>query len=175
VKSILHTAQQISNQRGNKNYSLTLQWTARHVGIDGKELIDVEVKKAAKGQSLSLSSLPPILRKKLKVSTAASKQNYDKIWKKRWSRSPRGKCDHQVDNNSPSKHFIETISNPKLPRQAASLISQLRITHIPLNSYLYRFKRVDNPRCPACRDPKEMAEHFLLHHKKGTILERDCK
>jgi hypothetical protein len=32
--------------------------------------------------------------------------------------------------------FIEAISNPKLPRQAASLISQLRTTHIPLNSYL---------------------------------------
>jgi hypothetical protein len=140
---------------------------AGHIGIDGNELIDSEAKKAAKGQSSTTSSLPRILRRKLKISIVALKQNqkkcHKKRWKKNWASSTRGKQDHQYDSSSPSNHFIELISNTKLPRQSSSLISQLRIAHIPLNSYLFRFKRVDNPRCPACGAPKEMVEHYLLH------------
>jgi zinc-binding in reverse transcriptase len=93
--------------------------------------------------------------------------------------SVRGKQDHRIDNSSPSKHFIESISNPKLPRQAASLISQLHITHIPLNSYLHRFKQTDSPRCPACREPKETVEHYLIHCPAYTheqwVLEKAIK
>jgi hypothetical protein len=61
-----------------------------------------------------------------------------------------------------SLNFVEAISNHKLSRQAASLISQMHIAHIPLNSYLHRFKCVNSPRCPACGHPKETIEHFLL-------------
>ena len=84
-------------------------------------------------------------------------------WKNTWKNSLRGKRDHAIDNSSPSRKFLELISNPKLPRQESSTISQLRITHIPLNSYLHRFKRVDSPRCPACGEEQETIEHFLLH------------
>jgi hypothetical protein len=87
-------------------------------------------------------------------STAALKQAQNKLtkdkWKKQWANSPRGKCDHQIDKSSLSKQFINSISNPKLPRQEASIISQLRTAHVPLNSYLFRFKCIDSPRCPAC-------------------------
>jgi ribonuclease HI len=166
AEDTLHSARQIRKQRGNKNYSLTIRWTAGHVGIDGNELVDTEAKTAAKGQSLNPSSLPRILRRKLKASTAAMKQSHNKRvkkrWKKDWVSSARGKCDHQIDSSSPSKRFIEAISNPKLPRQTASLITQLRINHAPLNNYLYKFKRVDNPRCPACGESEEMVEHYLL-------------
>jgi ribonuclease HI len=58
---ILRSAQQISKERGNKNYALTIRWTAGHIGIDGNELVDEEAKKAAKGQSSEPSSLPRIL------------------------------------------------------------------------------------------------------------------
>ena len=167
AKDILREAQQISKQRGTKNYSLTLRWTAGHVGIDGNEIVDQEAKNAAKGQSSNSSSLPRILRRKLKISTAALKQEHNKRtkarWKRKWASSPRGKRDHQIDTSLPSKQFIQIISNPKLPRQAASLITQMRIGHIPLNKYLYRFKRVDSPRCPACGEAEETVEHFLLH------------
>jgi hypothetical protein len=166
AKDILQTASQIKKERGNKNYQLTLRWMAGHVGINGNELVDGEAKKAAKGQSSDPKTLPRILRQKLKISTAALKQHRRKKstarWKKTWAKSDRGKQDHRIDHSSPSKIFIESISNPKLPRQASSLISQLRITHVPLNKYLHRFKCVDSPRCPACGDPKETVEHYLL-------------
>ena len=54
------------------------------------------------------------------------------------------------------------ISNPKLPKAAASKITQLRLTHIPLNSYLKRIQKVDTARCPACGEDEENIVHFLL-------------
>ena len=177
ANQIIRTTRQISKVRSSK-YSLTIRWTAGHMGIDGNELVDSEAKKAAKGQSTDPPSLPAILRKKLKVSAAALKQSYDirakKKWEKSWTASQRGKRDHKVDESSPSKKFLDLISNPKLPRQASSLISQMCITHIPLNSYLYRFKRADKANCPACGESKETLEHYLLYcpayaHKRWAL------
>jgi hypothetical protein len=167
AKNILQTATQIKSERGTRNYALTIRWMAGHVGITGNELVDSEAKRAAKGQSSDPKTLPIILRHKLKVSPAAMKQNRSarciEQWKKKWAASPRGKRDHQLDQSSPSKKFLEAISNPKLPRKASSLISQLRISHVPLNAYLHRFKCVDKPQCPACGHPNETVEHFILH------------
>jgi hypothetical protein len=160
-------ASQIKKECGNKNYQLTLRWMAGHIGIDGNELVDGEAKKAARGQSSNPKSLPCILRRKPKTNTAALKQHHRKqstaCWKKIWARPVRGKQDHRIVHSSPSKKFIETISNPELPRQAASLISQLHIKHIPLNNYLHRSKCVDSPQCPACGDASETVEHYLLN------------
>jgi hypothetical protein len=37
------------------------------------------------------------------------------------------------------------------------------IYHVaPLNGYLARFKRIDSDRCPACGDPDESVEHYLI-------------
>jgi hypothetical protein len=44
----------------------------------------------------------------------------------------------------------------------SSRIAQLRLTHVPLNSYLKRIGRVDNARCPACGEDEESIEHYLL-------------
>jgi len=71
VKDILQTAQQIRKQRDDKNYKLTIRWTAEHIGIDGNKLVDAEAKKAAKGQSSNPSSLLCILHQKLKISATA--------------------------------------------------------------------------------------------------------
>ena len=137
----LCTAKQISNQRGNKKYSLTLRWIVGHMGVDRNELVDREAKKAAKGQSSDPLSLPHHLHQKLKICTTALKQNHNKQtamkWRNNWANSAREKQDHKIDDSSPSKQFLELISNPKLFRQAASIISQMCITHILLNRYLY--------------------------------------
>jgi len=66
------------------------------------------------------------------------------------------------NNSTPSNKFLKAISSTKIMHSTASLISQLRLTHIPLNSYLKRFKRADNARCPACGADKETIGHFLL-------------
>jgi hypothetical protein len=56
-------------------------------------------------------------------------------------------------------------------------VFQLRSGHVPLNLYLYRFKRVGSPRCPACGHPNETVEHYMLHcpkysHERWNLLRR---
>ena len=69
---------------------------------------------------------------------------------------------HKSDSSTPSNRFLKAISSENIMRSTASLISQLRLTHVPLNSYLKRFKRADSARCLACGADKETIEHFLL-------------
>jgi hypothetical protein len=77
-----------------------------------------------------------------------------------------------------SQKYLKFISNPKMSRTNASHIFQLRVGHAPLNQYLYKFKRVDSPRCPACSHPNETVEHFVLYclkyaHECWPILSRN--
>ncbi|KAI0261465.1 hypothetical protein BC834DRAFT_791325, partial [Gloeopeniophorella convolvens] len=39
----------------------------------------------------------------------------------------------------------------------------IRTGHIPLNGYLYRFKRVDAVRCPTCGYHTENTDHFIFY------------
>ena len=45
---------------------------------------------------------------------------------------------------------------------AQSHIFQIRSGHVPLNVYLFRFKRKESVQCPACGTAKETPQHFLL-------------
>ena len=160
------TASQMRKKK-NKKYTLALRWTAGHTGIEGNEDADAEAKKAAAGRTSDTNLLPPILRRPLAISTTAVKQKHKeqlkKTWVNRWRESPRGKRITEMDNSTPSRKFIQAISNPKLPRRSASAITQLRISHVPLNSYLSRFCKVNSAHCPACGENNETVEHFLLH------------
>jgi len=49
-----------------------------------------------------------------------------------------------------------------MPRKSASLVTQLLTTHIPLNEYLKRIKKVDSVRCPSCGASPETVRDFLL-------------
>ena len=69
----------------------------------------------------------------------------------------------KIDGSTPSVKFLKTISTDKLSRKAASRIAQLRrLGHIPLNSYLHRFKRADKANCAACGEDFKSPSHFLL-------------
>jgi hypothetical protein len=73
-----------------------------------------------------------------------------------------------------SNKFLKSISNPKLSREAASRIAQLRLTHFPVNGYLKWIEKVNRAGCPACGEDMETIEHFLLRcpnyaHKRWTL------
>lgn len=57
--------------------------------------------------------------------------------------------------------------HPGFKKLDSSLLMQLRTQHVPLNSYLHRFKRVDTPHCTACIKNnriwvRETLNHFLF-------------
>ncbi|SRR6266404_3877150 len=67
-----------------------------------------------------------------------------------------------MDPSLPSKIFVTLMVNNKISRSIASKIFQLRVGHIPLNRYLHRTKRAPSAKCPECRHPKEMAQHYIM-------------
>ena len=113
-REIIQIANQIQKRRSKAKYTLVIHWTAGHEGIQGNETADKEVKKAARGTSSDKPLLPHYLRKDLLINPAAVKRTHqDKlksIWSKEWKASERGKCTAKIDPSTPSKKFLNTLS-----------------------------------------------------------------
>ncbi|KIM27278.1 hypothetical protein M408DRAFT_71511, partial [Serendipita vermifera MAFF 305830] len=41
-------------------------------------------------------------------------------------------------------------------------LTQIRTNHLPLNTYLHRIKKIDNPACQRCLESDEDLRHFLF-------------
>jgi len=146
-----------------------LKWVAAHKGVAGNERVDEEAKKAAQGETSPPEELLPILRKRLPTSATAAKQNFAEKQKTRWLETWKtlpcyAKFQH-IDNDFPFNKFRK-ISNA-LSRSQTSLLMQLRTGHIPLNSYLFRIKKLGTRRCESCWDRgqleiTETVVHYLF-------------
>jgi ribonuclease HI len=125
---LISMAARVKKTKGKK-YSLMFRWTAGHIGIPGNEKADEEAKIAAAGKSSEASSLPNYLRKSLKTSKSAAKQQSQEKrnsrWTREWKMSPRYDKLKNLDPSLPSKKFLKLISNRKIPRSIASKIYQI--------------------------------------------------
>ncbi len=172
---IIKLAATIQKKKG-KGFTLTLNWTAGHVRIEGNKEVDKEVKKAADGDTTSEGMLPTSLIKKLKRSKLATNQKLSeerkRKWRQEWSALPRYQKITHLDPSLPSKKFVAITSNAKISRSMASKIFQLRAGHIPLNGYLHKIKRAPSAECPECGHPKEMPQHFVM---ECPVFEKERK
>ena len=104
-------------KRASKKYALMSRWTAGHAGIKGNEAVDMEAKKAAEGLTTALQDLPRMLRKTLRKSKLAGRQQQQEIvkgkWREEWVSSPRHERLKHIDSSLPSGKFIELICNKK--------------------------------------------------------------
>ena len=167
AREALRLGNMLQKNTRSKDYQLTLRWTAEHAGIPGNEIADKEAKKAAEGTHSDKSLLPVYLRRKLTINPSAIQQRLyaetKRAWTNKWRTSKKGQSFAKIDKNTPSPHFLRSISNTNISRKAASIVTQLVTGHIPLNEYLYRFKLINSARCPACGTGSETVRHFLLH------------
>jgi len=92
----------------------------------------------------------------------AHHEKLKKHWTVNWRGSTRGQKAIKLDKTTPSKKFLNAISNNELSREMASRIMQLKIRHTPVNYFLKRIGKVDSTRCPACGAEEETIEHYLL-------------
>ena len=81
-----------------------------------------------------------------------------------------------IDGNLPSDNYLHIIN--QLRRNQASLLTQLRTGHIPLNVILHWIKRSETSDCPHCRNGiRETVHHFLLtcpHYVNARRLLREA-
>ncbi len=119
------------------------------------------------GRSSQPTKLSAVLRRPLAASTSAMKQHTLTTLKMKasnlWKKSPRTRRMNQIDPSFPGPSFTKLVD--KIPHQQASLLMQLRTSHVALNQHLHRINRSPTPRCPSCNNPnsRECVEHFLIH------------
>ena len=143
-----------------------LIWTPGHEGIEGNERADVEAKNAAKVESSDKVKLPNFLKQKqLLISISATRQTLKKVlkarWAAEWTTSPQSARINAFNGSILSGDYLHIID--QLRRNQASLLTQLRTAHIPINKVLYRIKRTDTPHCPHCvTNTTETLPHLIL-------------
>lgn len=149
---------------------LELRWISSHSKVKGNEKADELAKEAANGSSSERIRLPYILRSPLPVSASATKQAFqgklNKKWEVEWENSDRSRGLDEIDDNFPFNSFRKRTY--LLTRSQASLMTQIRCGHIPLNRYLHKIGRSESDLCQACLNGednlhcRETVKHFLF-------------
>lgn len=154
---------------GDAKSKFTLRWISAHSDVDRNEKVDLEAKKAARGESSNPSDLPEVLRQTLPFSKSALVQNAKSEaksnWKERWGHSKRAQRYYSLDEQFPPKRFREVAQGTT--RSLACALTQIRTGHIPLNQWLHKRKLADTDKCTQCDDGKpESIHHYLFACKK---------
>ena len=163
-------AQEILRAVNGSLARVKLRWISAHSGVRGNERVDELAKEAAMGGTSAREDLPPFLRAKLAASKSAVKQAFDKRlqqkWKDSWHISTRKARVDLFNTSFPFKKYRER--QDKLKREHATMLFQVRSSHIPLNQYLYKIKKSDTKLCKSCHAPPgesapvETVNHFIF-------------
>ena len=171
ITQVNEISNELARQHRNRDQVFTIRWIPAHGTSRGNRRADLEAKRAAKGRTTPSTDLPPqIEQAKLPISTKALKDTHLKSLHeeaaKRWNQSHRKeRFERDVDDTYPYLKF--RAQQTKLSRAQASLLMQIRTSHIPLNSYLHRFGRSETPRCQTCHENnrgnrEETLKHYLF-------------
>lgn len=135
-------------------------WCAKGSGVEGHEKADALAKAASK--LTSFSHLP--------VSYKAIQRQVKEL---ETMRPGQHDTDPAVLRRLMNSYQpIDTYKAlAKLSRPDATIVTQLRAGHCPLNAYLFRFHAADSHLCTVCGQ-KESVEHYLLLCKKFVGLRR---
>ncbi|SJL14062.1 uncharacterized protein ARMOST_17515 [Armillaria ostoyae] len=167
VEEFHRQARRLQSKR--KSLRIRIQWVPGHVGVAGNEAVDAEAKIAALGTTSPLFDKNTILNDPLPRSKAAALASFKKRvqmqWVDLWSSSSKCSFLKSYDRSPPSPKVQRTFKN--MSRAEASLYTQLRTGHIPLNAYLFRSRAAPSPNCAYCGVP-ETVIHFLLVCRRYT-------
>ena len=156
VIQILNQIQAIKTQR----VSVKIRWCPSHCGIIGNEDADKAAKAATE---LENATQLPLNFNDFKRNSIQALYNE---WQYYWQRESTGRFTYSL---------LPNVKNSTLQKLATSygrqskLLFRLILGHIPINSYLYRFKLRPNDACDTCSTP-ESIEHLLLQCRKSRDL-----
>ena len=95
---------------------------------------------------------------------ALRQEHYNQLkkrWKTLWCASPHFPR-LWAYGTLPSPAFLALTQKIQTTQAQASLLFQLRTSHIALRGHLYRIKKATSPQCPSCGAPRETVVHFLF-------------
>jgi hypothetical protein len=150
--------------------NLGVHWISSHSKVRGNEKVDELAKEAANGRASTRINLPHILRNRLPTSASATKQAFHSVMKNKWDiiwdESDRRRRISAINDNFPFTSFRKRTY--LLSRNQASLMTQIRCGHVPLNGYLFRINRSETDLCQSCLESEdnlhniETVKHFLF-------------
>jgi hypothetical protein len=146
-------------QNKHKGMDLLVKWVPGHMDIVGNERADEEAKKVAMVGSSPLCKLPAPPRRALpqsKIKLAAIEVRSSSL---RFDRMTL------VDPDLSHIKFAKLMLSI---RNQASILFQLCLGHIPLNTYLHRIKKVDSSICPSCHWYRETVMHYIMSCQAHT-------
>lgn len=151
--------------RLNVDRTVQLQWAKAHVGILGNERAD----QAAKlGHSLDRSALFP-----LSYSDVAAflRRSFVRHWEVVWldALTGSGKGLHLAGLRSDLSPVPWVACHT---RRVAVVLARLRLGHVGVRSYLFRFNMADTPTCLTC-GVSDTVEHFLLSCRNFSLGRRE--
>src|SRR5271156_6298685 len=154
-----------TTSRVHPNAVIKTRWIPGHRDILGSDRADEEAKKASEGPHRNRNSEFGLLRKRVPASKSAVKQLLRTRLKKREARlfreSHRFNKISQIDPYMPDTKFPRETA--RLDRRYTSILTQLWTAHVPLQSYLHRFKIEPQPTCPHCHLEPETVTHYLKY------------
>ena len=164
MDNILERLSVLTDPSQRKPQNIQFQWLPAHIGIPGNEDADSFAKEASLGTTSLKAMLPRVLHQPLPLSKSALLQQYAHTLHLRhaalWQKYPRAARLNLLHPDAPSARYRKVLK--KLPRKHASLLTQLRTEHIPLQAYLACIKKAESAICPHCHSARETVHHFIL-------------
>lgn len=149
--------QRLTELPQHEHLEVEVAWVRGHTGNKGNERADHEAKKAAQGKVTATNRLPTSLRTPLPHSVSALKMAQLQKIKTRnaadFALSPRYRKLTEIDPSVPSAAYRKMVD--QLSRKNVSILTQLRMGHVPLNAYIHRINRAESPLCPFCTEAHE--------------------
>lgn len=140
---------------------INIRWCPGHAGIPSNKEVDKIANKLAKEDLPDTYTPSP--------NTAAFISAI-KEWKATQSETFSQADVKRLGHKPCPKHHLDSIS--RLMKHEITTITQLRSGHVPLNTYLNRFKQPVDPACK-CQEGLETVEHFLfICHRHDQAREK---
>ncbi len=155
-------------QAKRRSLRIHIQWVPGHISVLGNKMVDAEAKLAAQGSTSPLFDSHTVLTNPLPCSKATAladfKKHTQKKWAEQWLTSPKGSFMKHFNCSPPFPKVQCSFKN--MSRVKASMFTQLRIGHVPLNTYLFRSRASPSPNCPYCNVPETVTHYILVccHH-----------